>query len=117
MTVEIGITVGKECKFVTFSIFIYLFTKIIVYKSLLLMCFSDVFNRISTPNLPLFDDSSRRNNAIRSNNRSRFKDSSFHNDRVMSNINTSFDSTRVEGAIILNNIISIEKNFGSKTSW
>ena len=113
--IKVSIIVGKKGVHVVFSLVKYVSSVFKTYVFFLLHCLSDVLDRISSPNLSFLDDSTWRNNAIRSYDTSFLKDCPFHDDWIMAYICSPFEPAWVESAVVLDDVVSFHEELSSKS--
>ncbi len=116
MTIQICIFERQECVVIAFRIEVRVASIIQCHKPFLLLCFSDIFNRIASPYLSFLDNSARWNHTVWCNNSSLLKNSSLQNNRIMSNIHLLFNCTGVKSAVVLNYSVTFYQELGSQSS-
>lgn len=116
MTVKIGVLIRQEGIVVGLRVKIRVSCVIKRDPTFLFLSLSDILDWVSAPNLSFLHNSPRRNNAVRGNNSSLLQDRALQDNRVMTDVNTFFDCAGVKGAIVLNDVISLDEQFRAKSS-
>ena len=108
MTVEISVVVGQKGELVVATADIQMSGIVESHESFLFQSFADVLDWIFSPNLPFLHDSAWWNHAVWRYDSPLLNNRTFHDDRIMADIGSALESTRVQGAVILDHIVSLE---------